>query len=145
MIDLTTPIEQIEHLAQSLAPSLADKQVIMLFNKSDLLSPEEIQSRLRIFQIWKPNDCRFRPKKTSILTDYNNYWWIAANFPEIGEHDDYCYQSAPLPKPWKRSNSYSSRYRRSQFGDYRRFLSQDIRECMFYLGELRAKSLPTRF
>jgi len=51
MIDLTTPIEQIEHLAQSLAPSLADKQVIMLFNKSDLLSPEEIQSRLRIFQI----------------------------------------------------------------------------------------------
>jgi 50S ribosomal subunit-associated GTPase HflX len=80
--DLTTPIEQIEHLAQSLAPSLADKQVIMLFNKSDLLSPEEIQSKLRIFPNLKAERLPISAKKTSILTDYNNYCWMQQIFPK---------------------------------------------------------------
>ncbi|MDD4453194.1 MAG: tRNA uridine-5-carboxymethylaminomethyl(34) synthesis GTPase MnmE, partial [Proteiniphilum sp.] len=40
MIDMTTPRTQIEALAASILPTLQDKQVILLFNKVDLVSEE---------------------------------------------------------------------------------------------------------
>ena len=41
MIDLTTPTEEINTLAQSIIPKLVDKHVLLLLNKSDLLSESE--------------------------------------------------------------------------------------------------------
>ncbi|MDD2315333.1 MAG: tRNA uridine-5-carboxymethylaminomethyl(34) synthesis GTPase MnmE, partial [Proteiniphilum sp.] len=40
MIDMTTPRTQIEALAASILPTLQDKQVILLFNKVDLVSED---------------------------------------------------------------------------------------------------------
>lgn len=136
MIDLTTPIEQIEHLAQSLAPSLADKQVIMLFNKSDLLSPEEIQSKLRIFPNLKAERLPISAKKNINFDRLQQLLVDAANFPEIGEHDVIV---TNLRHYEALKNAQTAIHRvidGLNLGITGDFLSQDIRECMFYLGEI---------
>lgn len=136
MIDLTTPIEQIEHLAQSLAPSLADKQLIMLFNKSDLLSPEEIQSKLRIFPNLKAERLPISAKKNINFDRLQQLLVDAANFPEIGEHDVIV---TNLRHYEALKNAQTAIHRvidGLNLGITGDFLSQDIRECMFYLGEI---------
>ena len=136
MIDLTTPIEEIEHLAQSLAPSLADKQLIMLFNKSDLLSPEEIQSKLRIFPNLKAERLPISAKKNINFDRLQQLLVDAANFPEIGEHDVIV---TNLRHYEALKNAQTAIHRvidGLNLGITGDFLSQDIRECMFYLGEI---------
>jgi tRNA modification GTPase len=136
LIDLTTPIEQIERLAQSLARSLADKQVIMLFNKSDLLSPEEIQSKLRVFPNLKAERLPISAKKNINFDRLQQLLVDAANFPEIGEQDVIV---TNLRHYEALKNAQAAIHRvidglnSGITGD---FLSQDIRECMFYLGEI---------
>jgi tRNA modification GTPase len=136
MIDLTTPIEQIEQMAQSLAPSLADKKVIMLFNKSDLVSPDEIQSKLRVFPNLKAERLPISAKKNINFDQLQQLLVDAANFPEIGEQDVIV---TNLRHYEALKNAQAAIHRvidglNSEItGD---FLSQDIRECMFYLGEI---------
>jgi len=136
MIDLTTPIDQIEHLAQSLTASLANKKVIMLFNKSDLLSPDEIQSKLNVFPNLKAERLPISAKKNINFDQLQKLLVDAANFPEIGEQDVII---TNLRHYEALKNAQAAIHRvidglnSGITGD---FLSQDIRECMFYLGEI---------
>ena len=136
MIDLTTPIEQIERMAQSLAPSLADKKVIMLFNKSDLVSSDEIQSKLGVLPNLKAERLSISAKKNINFDQLQKLLVDAANLPEIGEQDVIV---TNLRHYEALKNAQAAIHRvidglnSGITGD---FLSQDIRECMFYLGEI---------
>lgn len=136
MIDLTTPIEQIERMAQSLASSLADKKVIMLFNKSDLVSSDEIQSKLGVFPNLKAERLPISAKKNINFDQLQKLLVDAANFPEIGEQDIIV---TNLRHYEALKNVQAAIHRvidGLNLGITGDFLSQDIRECIFYLGEI---------
>lgn len=73
VIDLNTPAEQIEELAKVIIPKAEDKKVILVFNKSDLLSSDELElsnNCLTIFQLtaytFPPNNRKI-PKYSSSI------------------------------------------------------------------------------
>lgn len=136
MIDLTTPREQIESVAPSILSRLHDKQVIILFNKTDLI-PEEVGAKFEtLFPLLKA-DRLFISAKQRYHTDQLQELLVkAAAIPSIGE-DDVIVTNL---RHYESLNSALSAIRRVKEGIEKGithdFLSQDIRECMFYLGEI---------
>lgn len=87
MIDTTTPIDKIETLAESILPKLKDKQVIILFNKADLLS----EGQENKFQLLFPDldaEKLFISAKKQQNTDHLQELLIEkAGIPSISEDD----------------------------------------------------------
>jgi tRNA modification GTPase len=136
MIDLTAPREQIEAVAPFILPRLQDKKVIILFNKTDLI-PEEVGAEFEtLFPLLKA-DRLFISAKQRYHTDQLQELLVkAAAIPSIGE-DDVIVTNL---RHYESLNSALSAIRRVkegiETGITHDFLSQDIRECMFYLGEI---------
>ena len=136
MIDMTTPRTQIEALAASILPTLQDKQVILLFNKVDLVS-EEV--RVDFDTIFPELDSLrlFISAKQHLHTDQLQDLLVeAAAIPSIGEEDvivtnlrHYASLNSALEAILRVKEGL-------EIGITHDFLSQDIRECMFYLGEI---------
>lgn len=136
MIDMTTPRTQIEALAASILPTLQDKQVILLFNKVDLVS-EEV--RVDFDTIFPELDSLrlFISAKQHLHTDQLQDLLVeAAVIPSIGEEDvivtnlrHYASLNSALEAILRVKEGL-------EIGITHDFLSQDIRECMFYLGEI---------
>jgi tRNA modification GTPase len=162
VIDLTAPEENLRKTAEALIPKLNKKQVILLFNKADLLSPEEstpIQPPLSSFPKAMTKEPAFSstqktlPKQhllpelkaerlfISAKTQQNidqlqSLLVKMAHIPQIGENDVIVtnlrhYEA--LKKALEAIRRVKKGLNDGISGD---FLSQDIRECMFYLGEI---------
>ena len=136
MIDMTTPRTQIEALAASILPTLQDKQVILLFNKVDLVSEEVHVDFDTIFP--ELDSLRlFISAKQHLHTDQLQDLLVeAAVIPSIGEEDvivtnlrHYASLNSALEAILRVKEGL-------EIGITHDFLSQDIRECMFYLGEI---------
>ena len=135
MIDITTTID-IEVLATLITPRLQDKHVIILFNKADLadsekqtyfesLLPELEAERLFISARHQKNTDRLQ----EILVK-------AAGIPSIGE-DDVIVTNLRHYEALKKALEAIKRVKEGlDIGITHDFLAQDIRECMFYLGEI---------
>lgn len=136
MIDMTTPRVQIEALAQSILPTLQDKQVILLFNKADLVSEEVRNDFDTIFP--ELDSLRlFISAKNHLHTDQLQELLVeAAAMPSISEED----VIVTNLRHYTSLNSALTAIHRVkeglEIGITHDFLSQDIRECMFYLGEI---------
>lgn len=136
MIDMTTPFDKIELLAQSIIPKLVDKQVIILFNKSDLIP----QGQHNKFEALFPDldaDKLFISAKQHQNTDQLQELLIKkAGIPSIGE-DDVIVTNLRHYEALKNALEAIRRVKEGLDIDITHdFLAQDIRECMFYLGEI---------
>jgi len=162
VIDLTAPEENLRKTAEALIPKLNKKQVILLFNKADLLSPEDatpMQLSLSSFPKAMTKEPAFsstqkaHPKQhllpelkaerlfISAKTQQNidqlqSLLVEMAHIPQIGENDVIVtnlrhYEA--LKKALEAIRRVKKGLNDDLSGD---FLSQDIRECMFYLGEI---------
>lgn len=136
MIDMTTPRDQIETLAASIIPSLQDKQVILLFNKVDLVS-EEVRADFDTLFPELGADRLFISAKQHHNTERLQELLVeAAAIPSIGEED----VIVTNLRHYESLNNALEAIRRVkeglEVGITHDFLSQDIRECMFYLGEI---------
>ena len=134
VIDLGTPPEQIEAMAASLLPRLHDKKVLLLFNKIDKLSPAELSEKQHLLSGF-PADRLYISAKSRLHTDeLPSYLVRAANLPEIAPGDvvvtnlrHYEALSRALDAIVRVREGLSQRISAD-------FLSQDIRECIHYLG-----------
>ncbi len=136
MIDMTTSRDQIETLAVSIMPALQDKQVILLFNKADLVS-EDVRTDFDTLFPELGADRLFISAKQHHNTDRLQELLVeAAAIPSIGEED----VIVTNLRHYESLNSALEAIRRVkeglEVGITHDFLSQDIRECMFYLGEI---------
>ncbi|MCD8194678.1 MAG: tRNA uridine-5-carboxymethylaminomethyl(34) synthesis GTPase MnmE [Tannerellaceae bacterium] len=137
VIDLTTPIAQIEEMAQRLLPETADKKLILVFNKSDLLTPEELEAHQqnllpgvtaeRIYISAKQQENT--GQLTHILTQ-------AAALPAVSQNDVIVTNVRHYEALTKARSAISRVIEGLETGLSGDFLSQDIRECMHYLGEI---------
>jgi len=136
MIDMTTPRAQIESLATSILPSLEDKQVILLFNKVDLVSDEQKADFANILPGLNADRLFISAKLQQNTDKIQEILVKAAAIPSIGE-DAVIVTNL---RHYESLNNALNAIRRVkeglETGITHDFLSQDIRECMFYLGEI---------
>lgn len=136
MIDMTTPRAQIEELATSILPALKDKQVILLYNKVDLIPDKQRADFANLLPALNAERLFISAKQQQNTDKLQEILVKAAAIPSIGE-DDVIVTNL---RHYASLNSALTAVRRVkegiETGITHDFLSQDIRECMFYLGEI---------
>lgn len=136
VIDLNTPAEQIEELAQTILPQAEGKKVILVFNKSDLLSPNELELKQQLLSDIPADRLYISAKQQANTEILKQHLIQAAALPEVSQNDVIVtnvrhYEA--LTKAHEAILRVINGLEMNISGD---FLSQDIRECMHYLGEI---------
>lgn len=136
VIDLTSPADQIEELARTIIPQTEDKKVILVFNKSDLLSPADLEIKQQLLSDIPADRLYISAKQQSNTELLKQHLIEAAALPEVSQNDVIVtnvrhYEA--LTKAHEAILRVMNGLELNISGD---FLSQDIRECMHYLGEI---------
>lgn len=144
MIDSTRFDKKIEKLAEKIIPQIHNKELIIVFNKVDRIDPEE---QLVLEEEFLPElkakriyiSAKYKKNTEELETALMN----AANLPEINENDVVV---TNIRHYEALSNAFESIVRINKgleeniSGD---FLSQDIRECLHFLGEITGGEITT--
>jgi tRNA modification GTPase len=136
VIDITGAPAYIDSIAKKIVPYLDGKKTILVFNKSDLLTAEELSVRQHFLQEVKADRLYISAKQAVNTDELKRRLIEAAALPNINSADVIVTnvrhyealthaQAAILRVIEGLSTNLS--------GD---FLSQDIRECIHYLGEI---------
>lgn len=136
VIDIRTPIHQLESLAATILPKTEDKQLILIFNKADLLSPEELIQKQELLSHLTASRLYISAKAQTNTEQIQQLLIKAANLPDIGQNDIIVTNLRHYEALTHAHESISrvlNGLAQQISGD---FLSQDIRECMHYLGEI---------
>lgn len=134
MIDSTRTIEHIEQLSEQILPKITTQKLILVFNKVDMISDSK---KAELESLLPDMDRIFISARNGINTaDLESMLVEAAAIPTIGNNDvivtnvrhyeALCRAQAAIERVREGLDNHIS-------GD---FLSQDIRECMHYLGEI---------
>ncbi len=136
VIDLTTPREKIESLAESIVPKTKEKHLILLFNKADLISGEERTEKENILP-GVGDDRLFISARQQYNTGRLQELLVeAAAIPAISEEDVIVTNLRHYEALTKALEAILRVKEGLEISITHDFLSQDIRECMFHLGEI---------
>ncbi|MDR1199288.1 MAG: tRNA uridine-5-carboxymethylaminomethyl(34) synthesis GTPase MnmE [Prevotellaceae bacterium] len=137
MIDTTHFNTEIEYIADKIVPRTKDKQLIIVFNKIDKISPEEQLILEEEFLPHVPAERIYLSAKYKQNTEKLERALLkAANLPDMQANDVVItnlrhYEA--LSKALESINRVEEGLKEGISGD---FVAQDIRECMHYLGEI---------
>ena len=137
VIDLTAPADRIEKLSQTILPRSEGKKVIMVFNKSDLLAPDQLSALKQQLPSNTTHDRLYISAKQQADIDVLKQCLIrSAALPEVSQNDVIVtnvrhYEA--LTRAHEAILRVIEGMEKNISGD---FLSQDIRECIHYLGEI---------
>ena len=136
VIDLNSSTDKLNLLSEIIIPKLKDKETILVFNKSDLITEDERAKKESLFP--KINAERiFISAKNNINTDKLQELLIkAAHIPQISERDVVVTNLRHFEALKNALDAIIRVKEGLDIGLTGDFLSQDIRECMFYLGEI---------
>lgn len=144
IIDLTAPVEKGIALASSIVPKLINKEVILLFNKSDLTSEATLRATsqviLQAIEGIHPEVTGhhlFISAKRRLGTEKLQDLLVqAAAIPSIGDEDVIVTNLRHYESLTKALDAICRVKEGLESGISHDLLTQDIRECMFYLGEI---------
>lgn len=136
VIDLTTPAEQTAALACQILPKTTGKKVLLVFNKSDLLSPQESDARQQALQHLPAARISISAKQRSHIERLQQQLIQTAALPSLSSSDII----VTNVRHYEALTRAHAAILRTLHGLDQHlssdFLSQDIRECMHYLGEI---------
>ncbi|MFR9165939.1 MAG: tRNA uridine-5-carboxymethylaminomethyl(34) synthesis GTPase MnmE [Dysgonomonas sp.] len=137
VVDSTTDDNHIKQLSEKILTNITDQKVVLVFNKIDVVGCGVIMDRKRaILQDQIPERIFISAKYNEGITDLQNKLLELANIPQIGEQDvivSNIRHYEALTNAQKAIQRVIEGLDNAISGD---FLSQDIRECMYYLGEI---------
>lgn len=136
MIDLTTDIEKVKSLSKIILPKLAHKHVVLIFNKSDLVSEEHISQKKNLFPELDAERVFISAKQQHNTARLQQILLDAAHLPQIGENDVVVTNLRHYESLTSALESIRRVKEGLDTGITSDFVSQDIRECMYYLGEI---------
>lgn len=136
VIDLTTPDANIIELAELITPKLKDKHTLLLFNKADLLSPDELKSKDELLKELSADRLFISAKKQENIDSLQSLLVKAAHIPSICEADVIVTNMRHYQALIKALEAIVRVREGLDIGISHDFLAQDIRECMFHLGEI---------
>ena len=87
VIDLTSPDALIETLAHLIEPKLSGKKVILVFNKADLLTPQEVAAKQNLLDKVQAENITISAKFKNNTDRLQTKLVEAANLPEVGQND----------------------------------------------------------
>lgn len=134
--DCETINEHIEELSQKILPVVGDRKLILIFNKVDIISAERKAEKEKLLLNKIPERVFISAKYEQGTNQLEDLLVKTANIPEISEQDIIVtnvrhYEA--LQNALVAIKRVSEGLELKISGD---FLSQDIRECMYYLGEI---------
>ncbi|GAB6394575.1 MAG: tRNA modification GTPase MnmE [Bacteroidales bacterium] len=136
VIDLTSPPGHIESIAQTIVPHLEGKQTLLLFNKTDLLSPQSLAKQKRLLKDVSAERLYISAKRQTGISRLKESLIRAAALPEI-QAGDVIVTNVRHYEALVRAGAALLRVRagleENISGD---LLSQDIREALHYIGEI---------
>ncbi|MBF6598790.1 MAG: tRNA uridine-5-carboxymethylaminomethyl(34) synthesis GTPase MnmE [Fermentimonas sp.] len=136
MIDLTTSIDKIELLASQIYHKLQDKNLIILFNKADLISEDQQEEFKFLLPDLEASRLFISAKQQNNTNQLQELLVNTASIPTIGE-DDVIVTNMRHYEALKKALEAIIRVKEGlELEITHDFLAQDIRECMFYLGEI---------
>lgn len=136
VIDSTSSTTIIEALAKIIVPRLQEKKVILVFNKSDLLSPDELASKQQLLTEIPAQRVYISAKQQSNTDLLEQQLIAAAALPDISQNDIIVTNVRHYEALTKAHAAILRVLEGLSLGISGDFLSQDIRECMHYLGEI---------
>lgn len=136
MIDMTTPADKIEMLAHSIIPKLEGKQLIILFNKADLIPSDKHNKFEALFPELLAEKLFISAKQQQNTGQLQELLLKKAAIPSIGEDDVIVTNLRHYEALKKAFEAIHRVIEGLDIGITHDFLAQDIRECMFYLGEI---------
>lgn len=136
VIDLTTSDSKIKELGEALMPKLKDKHPILLFNKADLLSEKELQSKSNLLKEIEADRLFISAKKQDNIHTLQSLLVEAAQVPSIGEADVIVTNMRHYQALINALEAIKRVHEGLDVGISHDFLAQDIRECMHHLGEI---------
>lgn len=137
--DCETINEHIEELSQKILPVVGYRKLILIFNKVDIISAERKAEKEKLLLDKIPERVFISAKYEQGTNLLEDLLVKTANIPEISEQDIIVtnvrhYEA--LQNALVAIKRVSEGLDLKISGD---FLSQDIRECMYYLGEITGK------
>jgi tRNA modification GTPase TrmE len=136
LIDGTNVSEHIEWLTEKIVQHAEGKKIILIFNKIDKLEKEEIEILEHLFLPFDCEKIKISAKNKLRIDVLQDALIRAAQLPEI-QPDDVVISNVRHYEALQKSHSSIQRVieglEQGITGD---FLSQDIRECMHFLGEI---------
>ena len=136
VIDLTTHESKIGELAKAIVPKLQDKHSLLLFNKADLLSEEQLQHKHNLLEELDADRLFISAKNQDNIHTLQELLVKAAHVPAIGEADVIVTNMRHYQALVKAHTAIERVKEGLDAGISHDFLAQDIRECMFHLGEI---------
>lgn len=136
VIDASQPLHHLDELSVSIKEHLQDKKLIKVFNKVDLIDDSTQQAFSDYYKKFEGDELFISAKHTLNTDQLEELLVKAAQIPEIGEND----VMVTNMRHYEALNNAYSAISRVQDGLENNisgdFLSQDIRECLHYLGEI---------
>ena len=136
VIDLTTSDSKIVELAKAVVPKLQDKHSLLLFNKADLLTQEELKKKQTLLEELEADRLFISAKNQHNIHTLQELLVKASHVPSIGEADVIVTNMRHYQALIKAQDAIGRVSEGLSIGISHDFLAQDIRECMFHLGEI---------
>lgn len=136
IVDVQTSNEHIENLAKKILPVTKEKKLILVFNKVDTISADRKYAKELVLRDSVSDRVFISAKYEQGTNQFEQILMDAAAIPEISEQDIIVtnmrhYEA--LQKALAAIQRVTEGIDLQLSGD---FLSQDIRECIYYIGEI---------
>ncbi len=136
LIDCTEFSERIEWLTESITKRAQGKKVILVFNKIDKIAEEEREVLNELFECFDGERIYISAKNKINTLELQNALVKAAQIPELQTGDVVVSNIRHYEALQKALDSVQRVINGLESGISNDFISQDIRECMHYLGEI---------
>lgn len=134
--DVATADEHIEKLAQKILPACEGKKLVLVFNKVDAISVDRKIDKMRLLLDEIPERIFISAKYEQGTQQLEEILVEAANIPEFGENDVIVTNMRHYEALINAQIAIRRVIDGLNLGISGDFLAQDIRECMYYLGEI---------
>ncbi len=139
ILDCTQLSEHMEWLTEKIHKKASDKKVILVFNKIDKITNEETEVLDQLFSSFEAEKIYISAKQKINLNLLEDALHRASQIPEINPGDVVVSNIRHYEALHKALNAIERVNEGLESGITGDFLSQDLRECMHYLGEITGK------
>ncbi|MGL5564054.1 MAG: tRNA uridine-5-carboxymethylaminomethyl(34) synthesis GTPase MnmE [Tannerellaceae bacterium] len=136
VMDINTPEAELNALAQTIVPKAEGKQLVLVFNKIDELTPEQLEVKKQLLSQIEAERVFISARNNENTATLQNVLLKAAHIPEIGNNDVIVTNLRHYEALVKAHEAITRVINDMEMRISGDFLSQDIRECMHYLGEI---------
>ncbi len=143
VIDLTTDPQDVEQLAKQIINRKEGKKLILTLNKADKLSDDDRSQKIAIYSRFNEDYIVISAKSDIDIVLLEHKLVEAAHIPQISENDVIVTNMRHYEALTHALSAIKCVIEGLDNGISGDFLSQDIRECLSYLGEITGQQIST--